>query len=566
MRKLLSHFLCLVVLQSCATGLRMQQTKVLEEFKQQDFSDGLSVLEESEIKLEKKHQLLYLMEKGTLLFYKKDYRRAARVFNEANDLVDKLYTKSIREAITSSIVNDNSKTFHGSIFERSLLFYYQAMSFYELSKQGRYIDSKGVEVKLTSIERDGYLSSSRSTLLAWDTFFKDLKRSSNFKSILQADLLSKSLAAKLHEQMGSREDLEIALQLYKDALDISTRFGPAYSVFNENYLTYNKELAAVLKGNEKASVLKKQEIKKTQAYLKNQELLENNILRISKKMRPREYKKLSKKLKRLARDIKFNRVELVLEVDYISRLESKNFAFNLNSALSNISDPSTRAVVEGIGVPVLTYFALGNLGLSRMSRLDNVSIYSSHNAGTELTKELGVEFQLPTMKAPKQKKQMIVRITDKDKKVISSKQMTVVTSLNDLAYINSQEMIEASFKKRSLRVGLKYVAAIAAAYVTFREVSKNNGDLLGRAAALTQFLVSAKAISASEEADARHWATLPAFIGQAEFDLPNGSYEVSIGDENTQTVEGQLSAPSFVMLGSLKVDSKSRSLFTYRRF
>lgn len=566
MRNILSHFLFLVLLQSCATGLREQQTQILEEFQQQDFSDGLSELEESEIKLEKKHQLLYLMEKGTLLYYKKDFRKAAKVFNQANDLVDKLYTKSIREAIASSIVNDNSKTFHGSVFERSLLYYYQAMSFFELSKQSSYENSKGEQVKLTSIEKDGYLNSARSTLLAWDTFFKDLKRSSNFKSILQADLLSKSLAAKLHEQMGSRADLEIALQLYKDALDIAKRFGPAYSVFNENFLEYNKSLAEVLKGSLKPKALKDQKIKKTQTYIQHQELLENKILRISKKIRPREYRKLVKQLKRSPKETKYNKVELVLELDYINRLESKNFAFNLNTALSNISDPGTRAVVEGIGVPVLTYFALGNLGLGYVSRVDNVSIYSSHNAGTELTRELGVEFQLPTANAPKEIQNTTVRILDKNKKVVASEQMVVLTSLDDLSYINAQEMIEASFTKRSLRVGLKYVAAIAAAYVTFREVSKNNGDLIGRAAAMTQFLVSAKAISVSEEADARHWSTLPAVIGQVELDLPDGEYDVQISEQSTLDKEGKPTPPQFVSLGALEVDSKSKSLFTYRRF
>lgn len=560
MRNTFSHLFFILYFVSCASGVREQQTKILEEFKDKDFKAGLTKLEESKIKKDDKLKLLYLMEKGNLLYYGEHYFQAAKVFSNANDLVDKLYTKSIREQITSSLINDNSKTFYGSIFERSLLYYYQAMSFYKLSQQSSYQKSDGKVVILSSIERDGYLRSSRSTLLAWDTFFDDLKRSSSFKSILQVDLTSKLMAAKVHEQIGTRRDLEIALQLYKDGQVILERFAPAYKIFNQDFVEYNQNLAAVLNNEKKSNSLKFKN--KSNEFKAEKEFLDQNILRLSKSLRPREYRKLKKELKKDALVFTNIKVDVIVELGYINRLQSKNFAFNLNTALKNIEDPGTRSVVEGIGVPVLTYFALGELGLGYVTRTENLTIYSGHNTGMELTKELGVEFKLPYVEAPKDFSTYTVNVIDEKGSTIASKPLIIMNSLNDLSYINSQEMIEASFAKRSLRVGLKYVAAIAAAYVTYNQVAKNSGDLLARAAAATQFLLSAKAISASEAADDRHWATLPAYLTQVQFDLPYGKYKVELVENSPNKDIG----PKKQLLGPLVLTEKAQSLFSYRGF
>lgn len=556
MRSLLL-ILCFI---SCASGVRDQQTKILEEFKDKNFESALSELEESKFKEDEKLKLLYLMEKGSLLYYSKNFQKAARVYSEANELVDKLYTKSVREQLASSLINDNSKTFYGSVFERSLLFYYQAMSFYKLSQQDSYQDSKGKTVKISSIEKDGYLNSARSTLLAWDTFFEDLKRSSNFKSILQVDLTSKLMAAKIHEQIGTRRDLEIALQLYKDAQDSLKRFAPAYKIFNEDYIEYNKNLAAVLNEEKKGKDLKFE--KKSLFYSEGEKFIDQNILRLSKILRPKEYRALKNKLKLDEPKFLNQQVDVVVELGFINRLQSKNFAFNLNTALQNIEDPGTRAVVEGIGVPVLTYFALGELGLGYVTRTENLTIYSGHNAGMELTKELGVEFKLPFVEAPGELNTFVINVINEEDKVVTSKPLIIMNSLNDLSFINSQEMIEASFTKRSLRVGLKYVAAITAAYATYKQMEKNNGVLIARATALTQFLLSAKAISATEAADDRHWATLPAYLTQVQLDLPPGKYKLEL-------VESSLNAetPSKKqILGDLNIDPNKQSLFSYRAF
>lgn len=557
-------FLCLFALLSCASGGRDQQTKILNDFNSQKFDSALTQLELSEIKKSDKMQLLYMMEKGTIFYYQKDYFQATQAFVKANELVDRLFTKSIKEQIASSILNDNAKTFYGSIFERSLLYYYQAMSFYQLANQDSYIDKDKKEVKLSSLDKKRYLNSARSSLLAWDSFFSDLKRSYKSKSILIEDLTSKLIAARLHEQMNLRSDLEISLQLYKDAYKIFKRFAPSYKVFNTDFKNYNKSLKSFLTKRKKLKRANDKTL--TENYQKTKKSIQTSILRLTKKLRPGKYKKLKKEFKINPKPIKHNKVDIVVEVDGVNRLKSKKFSFNLNTALKNISNPTTRALVEGIGVPVLTYFALGPLGLGYVDRRSNrVSVYSSHNVGTELVKELGVEFDLPSVDEAQTLNQYQLNILDGNSSTVASKDLTILNSIDDLSYINAQEMLNNSFKKRSLRVGLKYVAAITAAYATYKTLKKDSGDFIARSAAFTQFLLSAKAIRASERADDRHWATLPGKILEGSFDLADGEYTLELV-ETIPAADKSDEKPKIIKkkLGVLSVNKEKPSLYSYR--
>ena len=78
---------------------------------QKQYVEALKFLETSDLKTKKENTLLYLMEKGRILYRSGQFEAASSVFIEANQLVDKLYTKSIRETIASGILSDNSKSY-----------------------------------------------------------------------------------------------------------------------------------------------------------------------------------------------------------------------------------------------------------------------------------------------------------------------------------------------------------------------------------------------------------------------------------------------------------------------
>src|SRR5690606_3888422 len=115
---------------------------------------------------------------------------------------------------------------------------------------------------------------------------------------------------------------------------------------------------------------------------------------------------------------------------------------------------------------------------------------------------------------------------------------------------------------RSIRVGVKYAVALAAAYTTYKNVQENGGELFAKPAALAQFLVSSKGIKESEKADARHWSLLPSELLSLDFELSQGNYRLELTEYADQT----RAITKKINLGDIVVQDKDQSLFTYRVF
>lgn len=543
-------------------------------FAQRNFDQALSIVTEGELKKDKKNKLLYLMEQGTLYYYKNEFKKASVIFVEANELVDKLYTKSIREKIASSILNDNSETFYGSIFERSLLYYYQAMSFYQLALAKQYTvpfkNKEGITEfkikKLTKNEIKKSYDKVRSTLIAWDSFFKDLRRTIKNKTILTQDLLSKMLAAQLHERLGTRRDHEISMILYQDALKLLVQIGPAYNAFNKNFKKYNLELKKKLSTNKKVSSISSKYKDLRPEYEGTLDFIKFKILKFYKLKRKYQYRAQLKKLKpsktviKELKALKKGRSSFLLEIGQVQELQGHDYILNLRTAIEGIEDPGSRAIIEGIGVPILTYFAAGPLGLGYVSHHGNVSIYSRHNAGEAMVKEIGLEFEMPKVSEPIAPEQYFLQFKQNDK-IIKEQKLEFIAPISGNAFISNQESIENAFKSRSVRIGVKYALAIAAAYGTYKKVQETSGELFAKPAAMAQFLLSQKGIKASESADIRHWTTVPANIVSCDISLDAGEYEV-IAVRKSEKGETNL----VQKLGAVSISKDKESLFSYRLF
>ena len=136
-----------IIFSGCSIQSRKDQAAFREFIQQKQWDKAEAFLKNSSLKKDEENKLLYLMELGNLYFRKEYYSKSARIFVQANELVDKLYTKSVKELVASSIINENQKTFYGSLFERSQLYYFQALSFYNLYMRGEQF-VKGKEDKL----------------------------------------------------------------------------------------------------------------------------------------------------------------------------------------------------------------------------------------------------------------------------------------------------------------------------------------------------------------------------------------------------------------------------------
>jgi hypothetical protein len=208
--KTLKYFLLVLILASCSIKQRKEQAQIRDLYKKGLYKKALSVLEKSTLKEKEENKLLYFLQKGKLLFAKKDYYEASQVFLQAQEKMDKLYTKKVREMILSGIVNDNSESYRGQIYERSLLYYYQALSHLKIYQDGKYHrintrinkdqkKEKYTEIQeLTPSQKKQELFKSRAAILAWDSFYKDLQRSKS-ESLFKHDLFAKILGAEIHE-------------------------------------------------------------------------------------------------------------------------------------------------------------------------------------------------------------------------------------------------------------------------------------------------------------------------------------------------------------------------------
>lgn len=549
--------LCLIILGGCASQSRKDQDSLRRYFVQKDFSKAEQYLESSSLKKEE-NKLLYLMDKGTLAYYQERYFEAAKVFNEANELVDRLYTKSVRELIASSIINDNTKTFYGSIFERSMLYYYKAMSFYQLAKKGSYQlkikKEKGEEIVTKKLSPQGIkrnLDRVRSSLIAWNGFYDEMKQLRGAKTFLKDDYASRFYAATIHEALGTRKDLEIAFNLYKEVYDNFKLYAPTYKIFNDKFKEYNGELRDYFDKKIKKKAVKSRVL--TKRYKETENYLKFKILDMAKKVRPSQYKRIGRKLKPTGYNYEEANVLFQIEAKTINPTKGKDYVLNLRTAIDEIEDPNKKALINGIGVPILTAFAFGTLGLGYASHHGNVTVYHRHGAGEALAKEIGIEFELPDAE-PNTDKIYDQLILKQGEAVVETVSLAPINSLSDIAFVNAQERVSNSFNKRAARVGVKYALAILAAYTTYKQMEEKNGLLAGPIAA-GQYLLSQKAIKESEKADVRHWTTLPNLILSARLKLSPGSYKVYLKTEKTEKY-----------LDDLVVEDSKKAIFTHRVF
>jgi len=571
---------CLLLLSACSLKQREEQAQIKRLFEKGLYDKALSVLEKSSLKKEDENKLLYLLQKAKLQYAQQYYFEAAANFLKAQDKMDKLYTKKVRELLLSGILSDNENSYRGQIYERSLLFYYQALCHLKIYHNGKYKriktrlnDKKEKETYeevqvLTGSQKRQELFKARAAVLAWDTFYKEIQRSKS-KSVFKHDIFAKILAAEIHQLMNKKSDGQIALQLYKDALKILERFGPSLEVYNQLSEKYHEKLWDENKVDKKF-------LSETDQYKEIKSFIIDNILILTKKYRSYEFNKLSRKYKVKKNEILLklkNNKKIIIESRTIAPLVGEDFSYNLRSAINEVESPTARAFIQGVGVPILTYFAMGPLGLGAVSTTGNTRVFVRHNVGEVMTQEAGIEFEMPVIKKNKKFKynQLLVFKNTKDlvldeKNALIKRPLNLIGPISDMAYTTNTETISNSFTKRGSRIAIKHVIAIIAAYKTYQSIQESSGELLAKPAAFAQYLASSKAIKESEKADTRQWSTLPSEIHISDLKLENGEYILAIGTESAvknSTGTTQVDKSPIKKLGELNITNQTEELFSF---
>ena len=156
--------------------------------------NALSLIKSKDFYTDQESRLLKLLELGGTYHLKGNYRQSLKALAEAQELSEELFTKSISKKLKTVVASDRSDNYHGERYELSLLRFYQALNHLLLFKEAS-----------SHTERRGHLQSARAVILEWDSFLDD------------DDMMAKLLGAVVHEFMGTRNELNIARHLYRDA-------------------------------------------------------------------------------------------------------------------------------------------------------------------------------------------------------------------------------------------------------------------------------------------------------------------------------------------------------------
>lgn len=358
-------------------------------------------------------------------------------------------------------------------------------------------ETKKYKIKqLTPAQSENYRRRSRSMLLAWDSFNQDVKRSLKKEFPLLSEIPMNIFAAKIHQTFNEKNEDLIALQLLKDA-------------YRKLSQAMNQKMLAEF------------------SYVDSLKDIGINIALLTRKYQSWRIKDVMKlySLKITDLPLKSN-VSFFIESSAKASLESIPFSYTLNSAIENIENKETKAVLKTVGIPLLTYFATGTLGLGYTRRYGDTYVRLGSTPLDNLAGEVGLEFYLPGYKNIEYDSKLIM-LVKKGKHILVEKEIYPFAPVERISVKMNQEILEENYKKMGARVGIKYVLAILAAYSTYNALDSSDNPFASTIA-LGQYVLASKAIKESEQADTRYWVTLPRDIYYLDLNLPQGDYHIEI--------------------------------------
>lgn len=492
-----------------------------EVFSRGEYQKAQELLDQSDLKEDSKSRLLWNLEKGTVALNLQDWDSAINHFQQSLDLIDELFTKRLTAKAAALFVNDASDVFYGASYERSYAHYFLAKSYYQ-----RYLQNAN---RLD-------LQGARAAILAWDSYFSELQRSSTAKTLYHTDLMLKLFGGEVHEVSGIRQDRQIALQLYKDALQILERQGGIFSLFNTKHEEYVKEWVATV-GKDKFPAGKFYD--KTPAFHDLQELLHFKILALTKEIRSGDYSQQVKRLtpsKAVLNKLKEGKgnVVLIFEEGLIPPKVGKPFNFGLRGAIGSVDDSKTKQVIATVGVGVLTAFAMNQLGLVPKQNTSPGSFLFGYEVTKVAVHEAAIEFELPMIENVPLVQRLEYFVLDEKGVIVKRGPLPVVSENGSIARVVLEEDVVARYTRTGIRIAMKHLVAIAGAIGVYQKL-KDNGEFIAKPAALATYVAGSRALTTLEQADTRHWRTLPQAFRMTELALPPGHYKIGLGIYSGET-------------------------------
>lgn len=536
----------LLILLSCSTRLGQQLQQYRSLYKKRDFSKAQESLKESQLDKDPKNLLLWYLENGTVALARNQLNEAISFFEKSLAKIDQLYTIKISSKTASFLINDKEDDFYGASFERSYAHYFLAKSYYL-----RFIKSQKKEDLLKA----------RSVILAWDSYFSSLQRSADKNVLYSTDLVLKIFGAQIHELTTLKNDRQISLQLYEDALRLLKTYGGIFSGFNSRY----KDFVHHYQKYQKASLKLYQP---TIFYDELYHFLTYKILSLTRKIRPSSFQAQLKKLKPAKKVLsrlegKAANTVLLFEEGLISKKIPRTFNFGLKQAFRSTKNPGVKNFIAQVGTELVASFALTILGL-RPQKIPSGATQGDVILSSTINKvsafEASVQFELPAIEKSKSPSVLQFFILNEKKEEVKSGDLPVISFNNQIAKTVLEEDALKRYVRTGLRVASKHVAAIVLAMQVYRGLNKSNGpNVWAKSAALATYVGASKGIAALEKADTRQWSTLPARLRMTEFYLPPGTYQFGI-----RKIDKKSQKKTDKMIGAFEVRTEQKRIHSFR--
>lgn len=138
--------LLLLGLAGCAAAYSTNMGSALQRMSRGDYEAALDRLDKPDSKTD---LLLYRLERGLMLHYHGQYERSNEEFAQAEDLIDRLFTRSVSREMASLLSSDAIRAYRGEEFERVIIHYYRAMNFQHLGQpQAALVECRKANLKL----------------------------------------------------------------------------------------------------------------------------------------------------------------------------------------------------------------------------------------------------------------------------------------------------------------------------------------------------------------------------------------------------------------------------------
>jgi|GEM_PF-5127060 len=477
----------LLGLVGCSSLSMKEKEQLLTMAQNKQYDQALTFLESNDSYKKEVNALLASFEKGMLLHLKGDYLESFHAFSKGLDISQEWFTKSVTKAAGKWIVNDNVDRYYGEIFEISMAHYYQVLNCYFLYQQNP--------------QQKDWLFKSRAIIVSWYEYLREMKEKTLGESVFKRDLMQTLLGNLIHMEVDSSSDRQIAQSLAKESQDLLFKHYSGYATFNNKYQDFQKNYSQFK--DFKESEIKENFLGPTSHYDRLSSFLKDTV---KTKPTPKGKTKFS----------------ILVENGWIPPKFPQQVRFGLGSIFETKDgnwSSFDKAIFYNFAGNVLGFSTPNSMGYDSNPALTTVM-------GAAAVDALTIEFELPSLLAnPVTPHYFFV-------KVLPSGEVTPLPLVNPVGELAQETMAHKAaglYARTGTRMGIKFLTAIAGAYLAYEAAGGSSGSM-STLAAMGTFYAAKKGIEASEIADIRQFRLLPdsLFFGKVEASCQTGCQLVLI--------------------------------------